>query len=552
MTDAEIIQATLRGDKNQFRKIVERYQNSGCAVAYSIIQDFSASRTIALEAFTQAYLKLRKLRNPEKFGKWFLKIVRNLSLNFVRGKKITTLELDKVDDTYENVEREFTKQELRDIVHGSVMNLSDKTREAMLLFYWEGQSIKEISQLTGIKESAIKNRLFMGRKKIREELFEVIEEYLGKLRPSKEFTNKVMVSLPAAPLKAGITALSLPAFSLKILGFPFLLISQTLLLFFWKKKLFTEDLAEKNGLQKHIFSYHLWRWTLVMILLFLGSSLLMAYKPDIWYLIMIGFFVFLLLPLTIKRIYLSEKGNLKNRMYVQLTLLILWLAVFLGNLLNLHPIAMALLSLTILFPLYFLFKLKASLNFIPRQDRSIFFRYFDSDSTPYKRKEFREISGKSLLHFARLLFTNFYIKDSKALKDGRIFFLPAVKSSGTLFPGKSSYFIINFQGDVKLFLSDSDFIQLESLVRTGFLHSDKPFDKANLKEFIIHLISKIFALFIQEEEEEALSLFRGEADSRIFKSIKSTTVVPEVLSKIVIWAFIISIIALFLVRLLAI
>jgi len=50
------------------------------------------------------------------------------------------------------------------------MKLPEKYRTPVHLFYCEGYSIKEISQVTGIKESTVRTRLQRARKLLRADM----------------------------------------------------------------------------------------------------------------------------------------------------------------------------------------------------------------------------------------------------------------------------------------------------------------------------------------------------------------------------------------------
>lgn len=56
----------------------------------------------------------------------------------------------------------------RSDVLDAVMELPEKYREAIYLFYYEGYSAKEIAALTGRTEAAVSAHLSRGRKKLRE------------------------------------------------------------------------------------------------------------------------------------------------------------------------------------------------------------------------------------------------------------------------------------------------------------------------------------------------------------------------------------------------
>ena len=54
----------------------------------------------------------------------------------------------------------------------AILRLNDDLRATVTLFYYDGLSIREISKILGISESAVKTRLSRGRAQLRQLLDE--------------------------------------------------------------------------------------------------------------------------------------------------------------------------------------------------------------------------------------------------------------------------------------------------------------------------------------------------------------------------------------------
>lgn len=97
---------------------------------------------------------------------WMHTVVRNAALTYLRdSKKITTIELtpDVKIDLTENTFAGFDWEKLLMLLE----KLPTVTRAVVVLFYVEEQSVKEITQLLGMKEGTVKWHLSEGRKKLR-------------------------------------------------------------------------------------------------------------------------------------------------------------------------------------------------------------------------------------------------------------------------------------------------------------------------------------------------------------------------------------------------
>ena len=84
LNDAELVNASLTGNRDAFGQIVARYQSLVCSLAYSATGSLSQSEDLAQETFITAWKQLRDLREPEKLRSWLCRIARNLTYDALR------------------------------------------------------------------------------------------------------------------------------------------------------------------------------------------------------------------------------------------------------------------------------------------------------------------------------------------------------------------------------------------------------------------------------------------------------------------------------------
>jgi len=70
------------------------------------------------------------------------------------------------------------------------------------LFYREGRSVRQVADLLGMREDAVKQRLARARQRLRESLLDEIGETLRATAPGAAFTVAVMAATVAAPSTA--------------------------------------------------------------------------------------------------------------------------------------------------------------------------------------------------------------------------------------------------------------------------------------------------------------------------------------------------------------
>src|SRR3954469_1348549 len=84
--DADLVAASLAGNRDAFGQIVARYQSLICSLAYSATGNLSQSEDLAQETFVTAWKQLRNLHEPAKLRSWLCGITRNLVHNWLRSQ----------------------------------------------------------------------------------------------------------------------------------------------------------------------------------------------------------------------------------------------------------------------------------------------------------------------------------------------------------------------------------------------------------------------------------------------------------------------------------
>ncbi len=119
---------------------------------------------VAQESYIKAYIHSGSIGNEEKFKAWLYRIGYNTFLNFRRGERFNVDYANVQDDTATvRADNAFDYQEL----YVALNTLSANERTAVLLFYMENYSIKEIAQIQDTTEDAVKKRLSRGRANLR-------------------------------------------------------------------------------------------------------------------------------------------------------------------------------------------------------------------------------------------------------------------------------------------------------------------------------------------------------------------------------------------------
>lgn len=181
-SDAALVRSVRSGNTDAFEALVHRHQKKAHAIAHALHIPSGARDDVVQESFLQAFRDLRRLRRASRFVPWFLAIVRNSARGFHR-RRARTVVTSEVPEVSVSPPDRLEGSELREQVRVRVEQLPDGIREAIFLYYYEGQSTEEVARALGITRSAVKKRLQNGRGVLREKLWRELEESLRDMLP---------------------------------------------------------------------------------------------------------------------------------------------------------------------------------------------------------------------------------------------------------------------------------------------------------------------------------------------------------------------------------
>lgn len=151
-----------------FEAVVTKHENRLYRTALAITGNICDAEEIVQEAFLRAYKKAPEFESEEHEKAWLIRVTVNLCLSRLRSpwRKRT----ERLLDSYPASEPE--QHELLE----QIMALPARHRTVIHLFYYEGYSIKDISGLTGQKESTVKSYLTRARQRLKSVLKENDDE----------------------------------------------------------------------------------------------------------------------------------------------------------------------------------------------------------------------------------------------------------------------------------------------------------------------------------------------------------------------------------------
>jgi RNA polymerase sigma-70 factor (ECF subfamily) len=172
-SDAELVRATRRGDREAFAALVVRYERAAWASAWRVLRDDHEARDAAQEAFLLVYRRLAGLRDPSRFGPWLLRICRREAVRIARARR-PAARIDDVDgepiqpDGWGGLSPE--SEELL----AAIAALPDHERLVVVLRYIEGHPVAAIARAIGRPVGTVTKQLSRAVDRLRLTLKEFI------------------------------------------------------------------------------------------------------------------------------------------------------------------------------------------------------------------------------------------------------------------------------------------------------------------------------------------------------------------------------------------
>ncbi len=175
-TDREIIGRVLAGETDTFGELVDRYQHMVYTLAMRMLRNRELAEETAQDVFVKAYQSLDGFRGSAKFSTWLYKIAYHRILDVAdREKRRQPFYQDAISENPERRDLQDTwtrlmEEERRDLVGQALERLEPDDRSLLSLFYLQEQSLRELAEITGLREGTVKVRLFRARERLKESL----------------------------------------------------------------------------------------------------------------------------------------------------------------------------------------------------------------------------------------------------------------------------------------------------------------------------------------------------------------------------------------------
>lgn len=178
LEDDELVLQAQQGNHRSFEKLIAKYSNYVCSIAFNVVGDLHIASDMAQEAFVKAYKKIQDLDNPRRFKAWLFSIVRSTCIDWLRKERIKPCSLDKISEE-EGIEPSDQQrkgqlspelEDMRERLLAVIAQLPKIYQQIVLLKHLRNMSYKEMSEFLGVPVATIESRLYRARLLLKERL----------------------------------------------------------------------------------------------------------------------------------------------------------------------------------------------------------------------------------------------------------------------------------------------------------------------------------------------------------------------------------------------
>ncbi len=183
MTDEQLIEKILSGDRDAFRLLMEKYQQQVFYVAMGFVHSREDAEDITQDVFIRVFHSLSSFKEKSLFSTWLYRITMNTSINHINKNKRRNFFTEAGDSLMNlfnrsNEERDAHEQleasEIEKTIQKAIDELPINQRKAFILSKYEELSQREIAGIMETTEGAVEQLLVRARKNLQNKLAHIV------------------------------------------------------------------------------------------------------------------------------------------------------------------------------------------------------------------------------------------------------------------------------------------------------------------------------------------------------------------------------------------
>lgn len=166
----QLLERCKQGDGLAWEQIVRQHQSRVFALAYHYTGNREEARDLAQEVFVRVFQNLGSCATGQHFLPWLIRITRNICIDQIRRKKarppaqdIPADEIRTLSDFSLDPAQSWEAKSRRNLLRRALQNLSELSREIIIMKEIQGLKFEEISTLLNVPMGTLKSRSHRAR-----------------------------------------------------------------------------------------------------------------------------------------------------------------------------------------------------------------------------------------------------------------------------------------------------------------------------------------------------------------------------------------------------
>jgi RNA polymerase sigma-70 factor (ECF subfamily) len=143
-SDKNLVDASCTGDRKAYAALVTKYYRHVFLVCMGILGNVVDAEDIAQDAMLKGFVDISKLRDGSQFSPWITRIAKNMCINLTRREKHSRKAVE------EKAKQPNESAAENDRLQQAIEKLPQETRLPLLMYYFDGQSVKTVAKRLNI------------------------------------------------------------------------------------------------------------------------------------------------------------------------------------------------------------------------------------------------------------------------------------------------------------------------------------------------------------------------------------------------------------------
>lgn len=190
--DSQLMLRVQEGDEESFATLLQRFRVPIWQFLHRMVQNQAVAEELAQEVFLRVYRSRATYEPSAKFSTWLYRIATHLALNHLRDSKNDRGNISADEQTDEqaplqlaskdpSIEDRLLRAARAERIRAAIDALPEKQRLAVILHKYQELDYRQIGDLIGASESAVKSQLFRAYDTLRTRLADLAPTNATKL-----------------------------------------------------------------------------------------------------------------------------------------------------------------------------------------------------------------------------------------------------------------------------------------------------------------------------------------------------------------------------------